>query len=702
VVGSRKTTDLLPYRKDEDYCMKKFNRVFGSLVLAGCSLMVARGLATAEAPPKVPRFSVDYMDKSVEPGADFFHYAAGTWMRSNPVPADKPRWGAFIELQERNWFLIHQILDSTLASAAATNSPAQKISDFYRSAMDTNRLEKLGLTPLDAAQERIEQVQSPEDILRLLADFHQWGIDACFSGGVSPDAKNSSVYAMYLGQGGLSLPDRDYYLTENFAKVRQSFVAHVAKMLTLLGEDSAAARADADTVMEMETAMAKASKSRTDLRDPIANYHKFAVEDVLRQFPNTPMTVYLNALGMDHLPEIIIRQPEFFQALYALSAERPLADWKVYLRWHLLNASAARLNAAVETESFAFFGKVLRGQPDQEPRWQRAARAIDSHVGEALGELFVAKYFPPEARARMLELVGNVKAVFQDRLKKLEWMTDATRAKALAKFDRFTQKIGHPEKFRDYSSVEVRPDDYLGNIRRAALFESRRELARVGKPVDKTEWHMTPQTVNAYFNPSQNEIVFPAGILQPPFFEAEADDAVNYGAIGVVIGHEITHGYDDQGRKYDADGNLNDWWTEADAKAFEARAQKVVDQYDAYEVLPGLHVNGKLTLGENIADLGGTSVAYEALERALAKDPAKRKPIDGFTPEQRFFLSLSQVWRMNCREAEARRLITTDPHSPGQFRGIGPHVNTPEFYEAFGIKAGMPMWRAPELRAKIW
>jgi len=295
-----------------------------------------------------------------------------------------------------------------------------------------------------------------------------------------------------------------------------------------------------------------------------------------------------------------------------------------------------------------------------------------------------------------------VKAVFQDRLKKLEWMTDATRAKALAKFDRFTQKIGHPEKFRDYSSVEVRPDDYLGNIRRAALFESRRELARVGKPVDKTEWHMTPQTVNAYFNPSQNEIVFPAGILQPPFFEAEADDAVNYGAIGVVIGHEITHGYDDQGRKYDADGNLNDWWTEADAKAFEARAQKVVDQYDAYEVLPGLHVNGKLTLGENIADLGGTSVAYEALERALAKDPAKRKPIDGFTPEQRFFLSLSQVWRMNCREAEARRLITTDPHSPGQFRGIGPHVNTPEFYEAFGIKAGMPMWRAPELRAKIW
>jgi putative endopeptidase len=407
-------------------------------------------------------------------------------------------------------------------------------------------------------------------------------------------------------------------------------------------------------------------------------------------------------MGLNHLADVVVRQPEFFQALYTLSAERPLEDWKVYLRWHLLNSSAAFLSSAIEDESFAFYGRVLRGQPDQEPRWQRAARVIDSQIGEALGQLFVAKYFPPEARAQMLELVGNVKAVFHDRLTKVDWMTEGTRSKALAKFERFTQKIGYPDKFRDYSSVEIRPDDYLGNVRRATLFESKRELARVGKPVDKTEWHMTPQTVNAYFNPSQNEIVFPAGILQPPFFETGADDGINYGAIGVVIGHEITHGYDDQGRKYDAEGNLNDWWTEADAKAFEARAQKVIDQYDAYEVLPGLHVNGKLTLGENIADLGGASVAYEALQRALAKDPSKRKKIDGFTPEQRFFLSLSQIWRINCREAEARRLITVDPHSPGQFRGIGPHVNLPEFYQAFDIKAGMPMWRAPELRAKIW
>jgi len=345
---------------------------------------------------------------------------------------------------------------------------------------------------------------------------------------------------------------------------------------------------------------------------------------------------------------------------------------------------------------------VLRGQPAQEPRWQRSARIIDGSIGEALGQIFVEKYFPPAAKARMAELISNLQAVFHDRLKSVPWMTETTRAKALGKFDRFTRKIGYPDKFRDYSSIDIRPDDYLGNVQRAAIFEARRELARVGKPVDKTEWDMTPQTVNAYFNPSQNEIVFPAGILQPPFFDVDMDDAVNYGAIGVVIGHEITHGYDDEGRHYDADGNLNEWWTEPDAKAFEDRTQKVVDQYNGYEALPGLHVNGKLTLGENLADLGGTSIAIEALERDLAKTPSKRAMVDGFTPEQRFFLSLAQLWRVNWREAELRRRIVTDPHSPGQFRAIGPHVNMKEFYDAFGIHEGDPMWVTPEKRAKVW
>lgn len=686
------------------------NRFFTWLNTASCIVLgfsrsvpaEETGASSAAVAPKIPRFSVDYMDRSVQPGADFYQYADGTWVKNNPVPPDKSRWGGFTELQERNWFLIHQILDSTLASDPPPNSPARKVADFFRSAMDTNRLERLGFKPIQPGLKRIDALTDTRDFLRLLADFHARGVDACFRPSPEVDEKNSSVYAFYLNQGGLGLPDRDYYLSDRFSKQRDAYVMHIANMFALLGEDAAVSKTHAATVLSLETALAKASKSRVDLRDPIANYHKMAVADIVRDFPAAPLSIYLSASGLDKLSEVIVGQPEFFQGLYALAQEHPLDDWKTYLRWHLLRATAPYLTAAAEAESFAFYGKVLRDQQVQEPRWQRSARVIDSEIGEALGQLFVEKYYPPSARARMNELVENLKAVVRDRLQKLDWMTDATRTKALAKFERFTQKIGHPDKFRDYSSVEIRPDDFLGNVERADLFETKRTISRVGGPVDKTEWHMTPETVNAYFNPVQNEIVFPAGILQPPFFDLEMDDAVNYGAIGVVIGHEITHGYDDQGRKYDADGNLNDWWTESDAKAFEARAQKVVDQYNAYEPLPGLHVNGKLTLGENIADLGGTSIAFEALQRAMAKDPSKRKKIDGFTPEQRFFLSLAQIWRVNCREAETRRLVTVDPHSPGQFRAIGPHVNLQQFYDAFGIGPGAPMWRAPELRAKIW
>ena len=671
-------------------------------MLVGGLLIPSDSSQAADQAPKVPRFSIEYMDKSIAPEADFFPYAAGTWIKNNPVPPDKSRWASFTELQERNWFLIHEILESTCKGKLQANSTDEKVRDFYRSALDTNRLERLGFKPLEADLKRIEAVASVEDLFRLLADIHDRGVGACFADSVAPDAKNSEIYAFQLGQGGLGLPDRDYYLTEAFAKQREAYVAHVAKMLVLLGEQPDQANKDSATILELETAFAKASKSRVDLRDPIANYHKVAVAEAATNYPHLPLRLFLAEAGLENMSDLILRQPEFFAALDKLVTERPVPEWKTYLRWHLLRAAAPCLHAAAEEESFAFYGKVLRGQEVQEPRWQRSARVVDAQIGEALGQLFVEKHFPPAARARMVELVGNLRDVFRDRLQKLDWMSEPTRTKALAKFERFTQKIGHPDKFRDYSTVEIRPDDLLGNVQRAERFESRRQLVRVGKPVDKTEWHMTPETVNAYFNSSQNEIVFPAGILQPPFFDIEMDDAVNYGAIGVVIGHEMTHGYDDQGRKYDADGNLKDWWTAADAKAFETRAQKVVEQYNAYEALPGLHVNGKLTLGENIADLGGTSIAYEALQRALARDPTKRKKIDGFTPEQRFFLSLSQIWRVNCREAEARRLITVDPHSPGQFRAIGPHVNLQEFYDAFQIKDGSHMWRAPELRAKIW
>ncbi len=681
-----------------------FTRRCAVLSLIAALLCHSDHAAGAEAPtaPKIPRFNLDYMDRSVDPTVDFYHYACGTWLKENPIPADKSRWGAFAELQERNWFVIHQILDSTSKATNPPNSVPQKVGDFFKSAMDTNRLEKLGFQPIAEDLKRIDGLDSTRALLQLLADFHERGINGAFNDGVEPDARNSSIYAYHLGQGGLSLPDRDYYLNDSFAKQREAYRAHVTRIFVMLGESPADARAHADTVLDVETALAKASKPRVELRDPIANYHKFPIADLSTNYPALPLKFYLDSAGVENANYVIIGQPAFFASLDKMIQERPLSDWKTYLRWHLVHASAPYLHAEAENESFAFFGTVLHGQPAQEPRWQRSARTIDSSIGEALGQLYVEKYFPPAARTSMIELVKNLKSVFRGRLEKVPWMTEATRAKALAKFDLFTQKIGYPDKFRDYSTVYIRPDDFLGNVRRAAAFESRREIVRVGKPVDKTEWGMTPPTVNAYFNPLQNEIVFPAGILQPPFFDPTMDDAVNYGAIGVVIGHEMTHGYDDEGRKFDGQGNLNEWWTEEDSKAFEARAQKLVDQFNSYEVLPGLHVNGKLTLGENIADLGGMSIAYEALQHVLEKDPARRKSVGGFTPEQRFFLSFSQIWRTNCRDAEARRLITVDPHSPGQFRAIGPNVNLQAFFDAFGIKPDAPMWRAPELRAVIW
>ncbi|MEY2407818.1 MAG: putative endopeptidase [Verrucomicrobiota bacterium] len=672
----------------------------GSLVAV--VLLPVLGLRAAESPAAVPRFSIAHMDRSVEPDVDFYRFAAGSWLKNNPVPPDKSRWSGFEQLRERNWQLLRDILETSTDPKMPRDKSRRQVGDFFAAAMDTNRLEQLRFQPIEPDLRRIAALKSTKAIFTLLADFHERGIGGMFGAGVSPDARNSSIYALGLHQGGLSLPDRDYYLKDEFAKQREAYLAHVTKMLTLLGEQPATAAVDAAIVLEIETALAKAGRSRVDLRDPVKNYNKFAKADLVSTNPALAWRAYLDEAGLSRVSYVIVGQPEFFAELERMVRARPLDDWKVYLRWHVLRAAAPYLHREVEDESFAFHGRILRGQPEPEPRWQRAAKTIDGTIGEALGRLYVEKYFPPPARVRMIELVANLRAVFVDRLKRLEWMSAETRAKGLAKFDRFTQKIGHPEHFRDYSKVSIRRDDLLGNIQRASRVESRREAARVGKPVDRLEWHMTPQTVNAYFNASQNEIVFPAGILQPPFFDLEMDDAVNYGAIGVVIGHEITHGYDDKGRQYDADGNLKDWWTAADAKEFEGRAQKLVDQYNSYEPIPGLKVNGKLTLGENIADLGGVTIAYEALQRALAKDPARRKLIDGFTPEQRFFISLAQLWRTNTRDEEARRLVTTDPHSPGQFRAIGPHVNVQEFYDAFGIQPGKPMYRPPELRARIW
>lgn len=676
-------------------------------------LILATALTLSAAPDTTPGFSTNYMDRSVDPGQDFYQYADGNWVKNNPVPADQARWSGFIELAERNWRLVHEILENAAFDSRPGPSPVRQVSDFYASVMATNQIDRLGLQPLVPTLQNIDQAASLPDLFKVLGGLHEQGIGGLFGPGVSPDDKDSTTYAYQLSQGGLSLPDRDYYLKDSFADQRQAYRAHLVKMFGLLGETPSDATNHAAIVLDLETQIAKASRARVDLRDPIKNYNKFTTAELFSKNPGIPWTAYFDGCrlatnsaatgtALSTVPYAIVGQPEFFDALEKLLSERPLSDWKVYLRWHALHASATCLPREIDEENFAFFGKVLSGQQEQEPRWKRAARVVDRNIGEALGQLYVEKYYPPQAKARMNEMVENIKTVFGDRLKTIDWMTGATRAKALDKFARFTQKIGCPDKFRDYSAIELRRDDCFGNVRRSVAFEVRRQLARIGKPVDKAEWHMTPITVNAYFNPSQNEIVFPAGILQPPFFDPAADDAVNYGGIGVVIGHEITHGYDDQGRKYDAEGNLHDWWTENDAKAFESRAQKVTDEYNAFEALPGLHVNGTLTLGENLADLGGVAISYEALQRALDEDPAKQVKIDGLTPEQRFFISFAQIWRTNIREAEQRRLILVDPHSPGRFRATGPLMNFQVFYDAFGITSNSPMWLPPEKRAKIW
>ncbi len=680
----------------------RWPRVAACTLAASAWIFPAAG-AEPTAAPRVPRFSADYIDRGVDPSTDFYRFACGQWLRQNPVPADKSRWAGFDELQERNYHLIRDLLTRAAADTAApARSPARLIGDFYRSAMDTNRLEQLGVKPIASDLDRISKLASVEEGMRFVADLHRRGIGALFDSAVAPDPKNSTVYALLFWQGGLGLPDRDYYLTDGFKAQRDQYRRHVAAMLRLLGDGPAEADRAAEAILELETELARASRTRTELRDDEKNYHKKTANQLRTLTPSIPWDAYFDALGIQPPADVIVGQPEFLEALDRLVRETEPETWASYLRWHVLRSSASYLSAAVEDTHFAFYGTALRGQPQAEPRWQRAAKTLDSALGEALGRLYVENHFPAAARTRMAELVENLKDVFRDRLARVEWMGEATRQEALKKFARFSTKIGHPETFRDYSSIEVRPDDYLGNVQRATEFEVKRQLARIGRPVDRTEWGMTPQTVNAYFNPAYNEIVFPAGILQPPFFDPEMDDAINYGAIGVVIGHEITHGYDDQGRKYDAEGNLRDWWTAADTKEFDQRAQKLVAQYGQYEALPGQFVNGQLTLGENLADLGGLDIAFEALQRALKKNPEKRRAVDGFTPEQRFFLSLSQLWRVNWREPELRRRLVVDPHSPGQFRGIGPHVNLPEFYAAWPQSEKSPWFCKPEDRAKIW
>lgn len=674
--------------------MTKPLHLFAASLLAACTL-------TANTTPT--GFSVEHMDLAVDPRVDFANFAAGGWYKQFEMPADKSRFGAFDVLDQNNWHNLKAILEEVSAETHPAGSVAQKVGDYFATAMDTAAIDAAGIAPLWPELELIAGIENLADLTRVVAQLRQIGGGGLFGQFVTTDLKQSDLSALYLSQGGYSLPSRDYYFADQFTQMREEFSSHVAKMFELAGDSLEAAEAGAAVIVSLETALAKNAKTPLELRDRLANYHRFSHAELAALLSAIPVLDLLRDSGLDLTASdyVIVGQPKFLEGLNTLLTERPIEEWKTYLRYRTLIGAASALARPFDEESFRFYSTVLQGTLQMEPRWQRAARWTDRALGEALGELYVARHYPPAAKARMDELIQNIKAVMRDRLATMEWIGPETRDKALAKFDRFVARIGYPDKWRDYSSLHVTRDSFYANAREAGRYSVRYNQAKLGQPVDKGEWAMTPPTVNAYFQPTANQIVFPAGILQPPFFDSTMDDAVNYGCIGGVIGHEITHGFDDQGRRYDAEGNLTDWWTEEDAAKFQARAQKLIDQFNGYEALPGLLVNGALTLGENIADLGGVSIAYEALQRSLAGKPRPEK-IDGFTAEQRFFISWAQGWRTAYRDDALRRQVMVGPHAPGQFRAVGALVNQPEFFEAFDIKEGAPMWRAPEDRAKIW
>ncbi len=643
------------------------------------------------------------LDKTCKPCEDFYRYASGEWLAKNPVPPAYPSWGRFNELAERNREELHQILEAAKTRAnAAPGSNEQKIGDFYSSCMDETAVNAAGIKPLDGELARIEKLASFDDLQPEIAHLQGLGVNALFDFGSTQDAKNSSEEIAGADQGGLGMPDRDYY-TKSDAKtveVRRQYQQHVSKMLQLAGDDAAQADSEAQTILDLETKLAQASLTRVELRDPDKTYHKLTRADLKALTPNWSWEGYFKDIGYPNIDVVDVSAPKFFESMSQALKDTPLDSWKIYLRWHLLNATAAYLSQPFVDENFNFNGRVLQGTKELLPRWKRCVTATDRQLGEALGQIYVQKYFPPEAKARALDMVNHLTVALRDDLQTLPWMSPETRKQALAKLDAFTRKIGYPDKWRDYSAYKVDRGPYVLNQIHGAEFEFKRELNKIGKPVDRTEWGMTPPTVNAYYNPEMNEIVFPAGILQPPFFDPKADDASNYGGIGAVIGHEMTHGFDDEGRKFDAQGNLKDWWTPEDAKNFEERAACVEKQFDSYVVEDDLHENGKLELGESIADLGGLNLAYRALQ-AAEKGHAE-PPIGGMTQDQRFFLAYAQIWAANDRPEYARLLVNTNAHPLPRFRAIAAPSNMKEFAAAFSCKEGDPMVRPPAMRCQIW
>ena len=672
-------------------CSKKTT---GSMTSSGKDIITPAG--------KMKFIDVANFNLNVRPQDDFFEYANGSWLKNTPIPPTESRWGSFNELQEFNQKALKAICEDVASKPSMKGSMQQKVGDFYAVGMDSAAIEKAGIAPLKPYLDRIDKLKNYLELLTYITDEYAEGNGSLFGFRGGLDAKNSNAFVPQIFAGGINLPDRDYYLKDDdrMKKVRAAYESHIFNVFRLIGESEAKAKTAVSTIMRIETAYAKARLSRVEMRDPEKRYNKMTVADLEKVCPQMRweqfMTRVLNGAKVDYA---IVSEPNFLKEVSSQLKNNTLDDFKIFLKWNTAKEALPFLSSAFVEEGFKM-QQALTGQKEMQPRWKRVSGMTDNVLGEALGQLYVEKHFKPEAKARMVELVGNLMKVYEKRINALDWMSTETRAKALGKLNTFVRKIGYPDKWQDYTPLSIdRSKSYLDNVVAAQRFAFNDNIKRIGQPVDKTRWGMTPPTVNAYYNPTQNEIVFPAGILQFPFFNNDADDAFNYGGIGAVIGHEISHGFDDQGRKFDLNGNLTDWWTASDAAKFTVKTDMVVDQFNNYKVLDTMRVNGKLTLGENIADLGGLAVAYEAFKTYSPQAKTNQK-IDGFTPDQRFFLAWAQVWRSKYRDEAQANQIMTDPHSPGKFRCNGPLTNMPEFYEVFGVKEGDKMYRPS--RVRIW
>jgi putative endopeptidase len=665
---------------------------------AAIALALTAGTAFA-----APAFDVADIDKAINPCADFNGFVNAKWVAKNPIPSDRTRWGAFDQLREHSLETQHAIAEKAAKDAQAkAGSIEQKVGWFYHSGMDEAAVEKAGATPLKGEIARIDAIKGAPDIVAYVTDSAAQGRADLFTVAALADFKNASTQIAYTFQGGLGLPTRDYYDKPDYAELRDAYKAHVAKVLTLSGVPEAQAKQQAEHVLAFETRLAKASLTPVELRTPENQYHFVTFDEAAKVTPNISWQKFFAAQGAEIKGGFSLSQPKFFAEVDAMLKDVPVEQWRAFLRFHAVDSASPYLSKAYADEHFAFYDQKLNGQKEQQVRWKRVLSALNENMGMALGELYVAEAFPPESKARAKELVSNLQAALKTRIENLDWMSAETKTKAIEKWATFLPKIGYPDKWRDWSGLKLANDNYYANVAAAAKYNYDYEMAKVGKPTDRLEWGMTPQTVNAYYNPTDNTINFPAAILQPPFFDAKADDAINYGGIGAVIGHEATHGYDDEGSQFDAKGNNVNWWTKDDREKFEARTDVLVKQFDAYEPLPGKHVNGKLTLGENIADLGGLNVAHDALLVALKKDPSQNKIIDGYTPDQRFFLNFARVWRGSILPQRQEVLLNADPHAPAKFRAIGAPSNMPAFAQAFECKSGDSMVRGGDQQVKIW